>query len=82
MRVYANCRVRRIFFSDRSYNDWELPHCLRVDSHTASGNGKLGSEPQQQAAQHKEHNTIGQAEEEDKRQPSTQAVRVAEVMVL
>lgn len=30
VKVYANCRLRRIFFADRCYTDAELPEGLRV----------------------------------------------------
>jgi len=30
IKVYSCCRVRRIFFSDSQYDDWELPYRLRV----------------------------------------------------
>ena len=81
MRVYANCRVRRIFFSDRAYNDWELPSCLRVaadERHKHSSNAQ-----QQQSAQRDTGEGRAQWGEEEKGQLSSAlAVRVAEVMVL
>jgi len=76
--VYANCRVRRIFFSDRVYNDWELPLCLRVKP-----DNKASGEHKQQSGQHNAADaTAPTKEEESKEQTSPPAVRVAEVMVL
>jgi len=30
VKILASCRLRRIYFSDRKYPDWELPHGLRI----------------------------------------------------
>ena len=78
VRVYANCRVRRIFFSDRLYKDWELPLCLRVK---ADNRSDVSQQPQ--SSQHGPTDATAAAkEEESKEQTALPAVRVAEVMVL
>ena len=77
VRVYANCRVRRIFFSDRLYNDWELPQCLRVKQDNNNNNNNEGEHKQQAGQQQAENNSAV-----EKEQLTSAAVRVAEVMVL
>ena len=79
VRVYANCRVRRIFFSDRSYNDWELPLCLRVKPNNQN-------EQQKHVGQYGSNDSGAQVKDEESKEQSEQtnppAVRIAEVMEL
>ena len=69
VRVYANCRVRRLFLSDREYSDWELPPSLRVKP-----------PPSAQSEHGQEKGAL--CETTETREQSQPAERIAEVMVL
>ena len=77
VRVYANCRVRRIFLSDRLYPDWELPACFRVRSQRRASSS---SDYERDAPQVFDEEATGKKRKGRAKETPTE--RVAEVMVL